>query len=469
MPSIDHPISQKQHDDGAGLSFPPVTRDHIFNCSYDQWYPKFVLVPCCEPSTVANHHSLRYHSSCLPSSIIPLTAEFVDYLNEDGIVLADDEDEDGLGLGEVETALSNIDTAAANGSTDADSHDGSSASQWRDSLIDPQVRDDLTSNSAGAANVMPPTTTTNTQQDVDSDSNDEPPIPPNGRFPAIHAQIKEAIDKLGGAVVPKLNWSAPKDAAWISQHQNTLKCTSPNDVYVLLKSSSFVSHDLDHAFEDCITPGIKKLKSTPPDRFRHVLVLRPYTILHTAMEFRCFVKLRTLVGATPRDLNYYAFLRDMRADIMGRIDDFFERKLRDSFPDDSFVFDVYIPQQGDEEDIREKIGRVCLIDINPWAPRTDALLWGWEELLDYQVQNPRLGAISEPSGSEEDTDQGDDDEDGPELRLVEKNDPAAYNFSSASYSAHKLPKDVVDASASGNDGMQEFLSRWREIEGNKEA
>lgn len=36
-----------------------------------------------------------------------------------------------------------------------------------------------------------------------------------------------------------------------------LKCQSPADVYLLLKSSDFISHDLDHAFDHCIdTPPV---------------------------------------------------------------------------------------------------------------------------------------------------------------------------------------------------------------------
>jgi len=33
-------------------------------------------------------------------------------------------------------------------------------------------------------------------------------------FPAFEAALTEAIAELGGAVVPKLNWSVPRDAAW---------------------------------------------------------------------------------------------------------------------------------------------------------------------------------------------------------------------------------------------------------------
>ncbi|CAO3702550.1 unnamed protein product [Rhizopus stolonifer] len=61
---------------------------------------------------------------------------------------------------------------------------------------------------------------------------------------------KEAIVHFEGAVFPKLNWSSPRDAAWIATTQ-TLKCTSPFDVFLLLKSSDFINHDLNHVYEDC--------------------------------------------------------------------------------------------------------------------------------------------------------------------------------------------------------------------------
>ena len=33
----------------------------------------------------------------------------------------------------------------------------------------------------------------------------------------------------------------------------------------------------------------------------------------------------------------------------------------------------------------------------------------------------------------------------PEFRLVQRDDPEAYQFNSTKYSAHKIPRDVVDA------------------------
>ena len=51
----------------------------------------------------------------------------------------------------------------------------------------------------------------------------------------------------------------------------------------------------------------------------------------------------------------------------------------------------------------------------------------------------------------------------PEFRLVNRDDPEAYSFNTPQYSAHKLPRDVVDASADGEAGLREFMGTWREI------
>lgn len=294
-------------------------------------------------------------------------------------------------------------------------------------------------------------------------------------------------------MAPKLNWSSPKDAAWISPHQNTVKCTTPNDIYLLLKSSNFITHDLDHAFDNTVATA-SSTSSAPASHsnlgFQPVLVLRTFFSPQPSMEFRCFVKHRSLIAITPRDPNHYEFLKPLRATIIARVKDLFDSRLRFTFPDGNFCFDVYIPESRNlddsddsdgEEDPGRKIGRARLIDINPWAPRTDSLLFGWDELLDLHVPKPMIGVagMSEnledatvrlhigggPSQSEDEltTEEEDEGDYEPELRLVEKDDPAAYNFSSPQYSAHKLPKEVVDASASGAGGLREFAQQWSEL------
>ena len=67
-------------------------------------------------------------------------------------------------------------------------------------------------------------------------------------FPELTGFIKSAMTTFGGPVFPKLNWSSPKDAAWVNG--GTTKCTHARDVYTLLKSSDFVMHDVDFALDE---------------------------------------------------------------------------------------------------------------------------------------------------------------------------------------------------------------------------
>ncbi|TLD06028.1 uncharacterized protein PgNI_08973 [Pyricularia grisea] len=414
----------------ASIQFPPVTRDHILNCSYDAWFPK-------------------YRTSCLKSRIIKLSPEFVDYLREDGITLADEAEDD--------------------------------EDDWEPSIPTGVFK-------------APQPEPGQDQGEADSDSDDEDrdqqtpaKLPPNRRFPELHQKIKDEIKQLGGEVVPKLNWSSPKDATWIMLDKNTMRCTTPDDVYLLLKSSSFISHDLEHAFDGCATASQQQqttqdssaASSTSKLGFQPVLVLRPYFKPQPSLEFRCFVKQRNLVAISQRDLKNYDFLDSLRPAIIARVRELFNKVLRFTFPDDSFVFDVYIPEGDDDDDDETdcRLSRARLIDINPWAPRTDSLLFDWEELLDLRVPRPVLGTsggevgggapgLDTPSETDETTDDDEDEDDfEPELRLVSKDDPIESNFLSSQYSAHKLPKEVVDASAAGEGGMREFAQQWNQMMG----
>ena len=72
-------------------------------------------------------------------------------------------------------------------------------------------------------------------------------------FPELEREIEVAIQELGGAVLPKLNWSSPKDARWMLGCG--LKCTTLGDVLTLLKGSDFIAHDLEHSFDYCTRPA----------------------------------------------------------------------------------------------------------------------------------------------------------------------------------------------------------------------
>ncbi|CAO1604159.1 hypothetical protein XANCAGTX0491_007724 [Xanthoria calcicola] len=358
--------------------------------------------------------SIRYRSITPKARLIPLTAPFLAYLRSDGIIVPPDEDDP------------NIDFS----STDTDSGIFSS---------------------------------TSTPTASDSDSDTEPDNDPSTQWPDLHQKIKSTIAELGGNVVPKLNWSAPKDATFMNA-TNSMECQSANDVYCLLKSSDFVTHDLEQVFDDCapISPQSNNEATIP----YHLILRKTIPALVPSLEFRCFVRSRSLLCMCQRDLNYYTFLPDLVPTLWPLIQKFFDDKLKQTFEDENFVFDVYIPPPHQ---------RVWLIDINPWAPRTDPLIFSWLEILEMPGPPAASGSSQASNGilnedSHRDVTEGEenDEDDGkdiftPEFRLVNRDDPEAYAFNTPRYSAHKMPKDVVDASGGGEAGLREFMGRWREI------
>lgn len=302
--------------------------------------------------------------------------------------------------------------------------------------------------------------------DKEESDDDDGFLDPSSHFLELHNKIKETIAELGGKVTPKLNWSAPKDATWIAA-TNSMECNTASDVYLLLKSSDFITHDLQHAFDGCIdelsspTDGESSLPETSISLrdIPYHLVLRKYLNMNPSLEFRCFVRDRKIIGITQRDPNHFEFLFPMVDSLRSRTQAFFDEKLKKTFPDPNFVFDVYIPPPHK---------RVWLIDVNPWAPRTDPILFSWLELLELEVPMESGSASPRPSISEKS--QGGEDSEAekelpfvPEFRLIHRDDPEAFCFNTPQYSAHKLPRDVVDASKEGYGGIREFADQWKEI------
>ncbi|KAK9098133.1 hypothetical protein Syun_025178 [Stephania yunnanensis] len=91
------------------------------------------------------------------------------------------------------------------------------------------------------------------------DESEQPPEPPS--FEDLELKIKDSIQVLGGVAFPKLNWSAPKDSAWIGT-TGTLQCTSFREISLLLRSSESLVHDLCHAFDSCVDKS-----SSRPSKF----------------------------------------------------------------------------------------------------------------------------------------------------------------------------------------------------------
>ena len=211
------------------LPFPPLTKQHILNCAYNAWWPK-------------------YRSFVPKSRIIPLTQPFIDYLQADGIFLPSD-------------------NTVREGYEESDEEQEDVAAEWR----------------------------------------------------PLHEQIQTTIKELGGKVLPKLNWSAPKDATHMLA--NSMACSSADDIYLLLKSSDFISFDLNHAFDGTVNDGGGL-------EIPWHLVLRKSFNMNPSLEFRCFVKGKRLIGVSQRDMNYYAFLHDDKQRFLRLIQDFFDEKQK---------------------------------------------------------------------------------------------------------------------------------------------
>ena len=299
-----------------------------------------------------------YKQWTIKSKIIKLPPEFIHYLLEDGVVLPVSGDQ------EVITSLSAENVAEHNNSGD----------DW-------------------------------------SDCEDDEILAPS--FPDLEREITKAIKELGGEVFPKLNWSAPRDACWISPN-GTLKCSSFQDICLLLKSSDFIVHDLMNAFEYCED----STDSHEADQFE--LILRKWVEISPAMEFRCFVKKNKLVAISQRDhTNFYKHNLANKDKIHEDITKFFKMKIDSKFIESSFIFDIY----------RYGEGQVKLIDINPFSKVTDTLLFSWHEIADG------LHFDGEHDGDVEG-----------ELRVV----TCDNNLQPSPYLSYRMPKDVGDI-ASGED------------------
>lgn len=230
-----------------------------------------------------------------------------------------------------------------------------------------------------------------------SSSSDAPPPLQARDFSHLDEHIRAIIERYEGSVFPKMDWSAPRDAAWILPGQ-TLRCTTPADVYLLLKSSDFVAKDVEQATEavattsagEGATAGAGQVAAQPQPRL-NLILKRHFTSLSPAHEFRCFVRSGHFVAACQRDATtYYDFLQreDVKLDVRRKLRDFWVEHLRssDGHGEDEgegkgkgkldprlrdYVFDVYLTRDR---------SRVFLVDVNAYLPRTDALLWEWDEL-----------------------------------------------------------------------------------------
>ncbi|GLB38477.1 putative D123 [Lyophyllum shimeji] len=349
--------------------FPPQTPAYILSFQFSSWYPHF------------SRHSIK-------STIIrPLTQEFRDYLDADGVFVPE----------------------------------GSEDVPVQSALSDDEESDEEADQSADH---------------------------PSFAFPEMDTRIRDCVQEYG-AVFPKLNFSSPKDASWILPSSSPLKCTSPSDVYMLLKSSDFITHDLstDNVFEGC-----EDALSTPYDI---ELVLRKWYPVDCSRELRCFVRQNVLVGVSQRDTNYYEFLNEPATynSIAAAVQEFWEKNIRrsqywQSTPD--YTFDFLLTRD---------LSRGHILDFNPYAPRTDPLLFTYEELaelLEARMPAETSSASTLPNGDQHHAAPSL----LPEFRVIDSRAHPAATSSAPAHQHNMVPFEALSLS-SGRD-IEEFANIWKE-------
>ncbi|KAL9190605.1 hypothetical protein ACHAXT_000311 [Thalassiosira profunda] len=391
------PDDDAPHEGTDSTPPPKPTASEVHACQFSSWYPTFRGIDPAAISHNTTHKRVRKNVTIESKIIRPLPRDFIVYLQSDGV------------------RLPSCATRVSSCMNDADNNGDD---RWDSSDEEGEADDDGS-------------TEEQTQYS----------------FPQLTEEIQSALTSLGGerniGCLPKLNWSAPKDAAWMNC--GSLKCTKPGDVYLLLKSSDFVGFDLEKAWEDLAAEDLDAEEQeppsggggTPPEDFAHELVLRKWCNLHPSMEFRCFVHEHELVAVSQRHPSkFYAHLQPPEDGSVhpsvSIIHSFFHTYIRKRFADGNvprYVVDLYVDSQE----------RAWLVDFNVWAGRTDGLLFEWGELI-------ALGeAVRNHERAEDDADEGSTPM--PEMRVVTK------DMKSMTYdplSSYRGPTDAMDLMNGGN-------------------
>lgn len=253
-----------------------------------------------------------------------------------------------------------------------------------------------------------------------------------------------------------------QDASWVLPASSPLKCTCPADVYLLLKSSDFVSHDIskDTVFDGC--PSSECL-------YELELVLRKWYPIDRSREFRCFVRQDLLLGAlfwsgmrlwskryptgiSQRDPNFYDYLGEesTREQIVTAVNAFWTSTIKDvwgpsgdcktsnvsSVPDSETTwystdtFDILLTRD---------LARAHIVDFNPYTSRTDPLLFDYEELFFLLTQ----GRLTTPL-----------------LKVIDSRAHPAANRNAPEYQHNMIPFEALNLS-SGRD-IEQFSDLWQQ-------
>lgn len=265
--------------------------------------------------------------------------------------------------------------------------------------------------------ILPKECEKDNEPDSDDENGSEPPS-----FPEFNSLIQDAIDTLGGAVFVKLNWSAPRDAAWMGVG-HSLKCESLTQIWLLLKSSEFIVHDLTQPFKDCSDNEDHDLSS----EIKYVLALKKWSgKVNPATEFRCFIRKRQLIAIEQRDTtNFYRHMSEEKDDILRDIKSFFNENVKERLAEHCGIDDIVMDIARPSKDV------VKLIDFNPFGATTDIKLFEWTELEEMEVPDEHI-----------------------EFRFVQ----SSSGIQPTGLGMYSLPKDIVDlANGTDHEKLIDFL------------
>ena len=336
---------------------------------------------------------LRRHT--IPTRLVPLPADFVEYLCEDGVWMP--EHLAPVQPDQFEDRDNEYDTAADR---------REEAARWRATVEELSSDEDEETEAEEAA------------AEARQRARQSQPF-----FPELVERLQKAMSELGGAVFPSLDWHAPTDASWIST-ERVAKCQSVGDLLLLLKSSDKVQTELAEPFRHCTDADAAKkgaavaadaaataaaadsaaaaatsapVSTAPvactPSSFTPTLALRKWSTLHPSKLFRCFVYSGELLAISQLDPNFYEFLQgeEERDAIQDAIEGWLEDEsiaatLASGLGMRHAVMDLYV-------DMNE---RVWIVKLKPfWPKATDSLLFTWKELHTLAEAHDASGAAKE--------------------------------------------------------------------------
>jgi len=179
-------------------------------------------------------------------------------------------------------------------------------------------------------------------------------------------------------------------------------------------------------FDGCQLDG----SSLPP--YNLELVLRKWYPVDRSRELRCFVRRNLLIAISQRDTNFYEFWNDpnTQAKVSSTIQGFWRSHILPKWSSsEDYIFDFLLTRD---------LSKGHILDFNPYAPKTDPLLFTYEELQDLIRPGTRL----------------------PVLRVI---DSPSHPAAAANVPAHQINMIPFEAVSMSNGlNIEEFADLWKD-------